>query len=125
MEKKILKFTDIDFYKIAFNISNYVWKVVARWNFLAKDTVGKQYVRAVDSISSNFAEGFGRYTKKDKISFYRYSSGSIKESMDWTEKAYQRELLKDEEYQFIKTELDKLPRLLNQWIQYTNEKLKK
>ena len=30
-----------------------------------------QYIRAIDSISSNLAEGFGRYHKKDKIHFYK------------------------------------------------------
>jgi len=30
----------------------------------AKDTIGKQFARSVDSISANIAEGFGRYTKK-------------------------------------------------------------
>jgi len=124
MEKKILKFTDIDFYKIAFKLSNYVWNIVKQWDYFSKDTVGKQYVKAIDSVSANFAEGFGRYGKKDKINFYRYSFGSIKESMDWTEKAYKRNLLSDVEYQHIKTELNKLPLLLNQWIKYTNEKLK-
>jgi four helix bundle protein len=41
------------------------------WPAFNRDTVGKQFVQALDSISANLAEGFGRYNKKDKINFYR------------------------------------------------------
>jgi len=123
MEKKYLQLNDLDSYKIAFNLSNYIWDIVLKWDYFAKDTIGKQFARSVDSISANIAEGFGRYTKKDKINFYRYSYGSIKESLDWNEKAKSRKLLADEEYSHIFQELQKLPKLTNQLIQYTNQKL--
>ncbi len=121
--KKYLQLNDLDVYKVSFSLSNYVWAVVIDWNFFSKDTVGKQFVRAIDSISANIAEGFGRHSKKEKIAFYRYSRGSIKESFDWNEKARVRALIKPEEYKYIFTELDKLPRLINQLIQFTNAKL--
>ena len=69
MDKKYLKLNDIDAYKIAFSLSNYVWDLIVKWNQFNSDTVGKQFIRAVDSISANIAEGFGRYSKKDKIKF--------------------------------------------------------
>ena len=121
--KNFLKLNNVNSYKIAFNISNYVWFIVAQWNFFAKDTVGKQFVRSVDSISANIAEGFGRYHKKDKVKFYRYSFGSLKESLDWNEKSKVRNLLKQEEYKYIFNELNKLPKELNSLIKFTNEKL--
>src|SRR5438128_2308749 len=61
MEKKYLQLNDIESYRLAFGLSNYVWAIVVTWNYFAKDTVGKQFVRAVDSISANIAEGFGRF----------------------------------------------------------------
>ncbi|MDD5290523.1 MAG: four helix bundle protein [Patescibacteria group bacterium] len=118
-----LKLNNISAYRISFNLSNYVWKIVIGWNYFEKDTVGKQFVRAVDSISANIAEGFGRYGKKDKIKFYRYSYGSIKESLDWNEKSRVRNLLSDREYNFIFCELDKLPKELNSLIKFTNSRL--
>ena len=116
--------TDIKAYNIAFALSNYVWDIIIQWDWFSKDTVGKQYVKAVDSISANLAEGFGRYYKKDKILFYRYSFSSLKESTDWTEKANVRKLLTSEQYQHISTELSILPKEINQFIKLTNEKLK-
>ena len=65
MDKKYLQLNDVSAYKAAFNLSNYVWDIVIKWDFFAKDTVGKQFVSAIDSVSANIAEGFGRYSKKD------------------------------------------------------------
>lgn len=121
--KKYLELNDLNAYRIAFHLSNTVWAVVLKWDYFAKDTVGKQFVRAVDSISANLAEGFGRYGKKDKINFYRYSYGSIKEALDWNEKAKARKILTEEEYQHIFQVLQSLPREVNSLIKFTNEKL--
>jgi four helix bundle protein len=125
MEKKYLQLNDIDAYKIAFNLSNYVWNLVIKWERFDSETVGKQFVRAVDSISANIAEGFGRYSKKDKVKFYRISFGSMYESLDWNEKALKRKLLKKDEYDYVYSELQKLPKLIHQLINYTNSKLLK
>ena len=78
MDKKYLKLNDIDAYKIAFSLSNYVWDLIVKWNQFNSDTVGKQFIRAVDSISANIAEGFGRYSKKDKIKFFRINRASCR-----------------------------------------------
>ncbi|MDZ7742642.1 MAG: four helix bundle protein [Bacteroidota bacterium] len=107
-----------------FQLSNTVWDFVVNWSPFNKDTVGKQFVRSVDSISANIAEGFGRYSKKDKIRFYRISKGSLYESLDWNEKARVRGLLSDKEYQAVFNELEQIPKLLNQLIKYTDLKLK-
>lgn len=123
MEKKYLKLNDIDAYKIAFNLSNYVWDLVIKWDRTGLDIVGKQFIRSIDSISANLAEGFGRYSKKDKVKFYRISFGSMYEFLDWNEKALKRKLINKEEYDYIFSELQKLPKLIHQLINFTNDKL--
>ncbi|MFA6522879.1 MAG: four helix bundle protein [Candidatus Peribacteraceae bacterium] len=123
MEKKYLQLSDLEAYREAARLSNIVWDVVNSWNYFAKDTVGKQFVRSVDSISANIAEGFGRFMKKEKIQFFRYSYGSITESQDWNEKAMKRKLLKQEQYDLIQCTLRSLPRSVHQLIKFTNEKL--
>jgi four helix bundle protein len=122
-DKRFLQLNDVTSYKIAFNLSNYVWEVVINWDNFAKRHVGGQFVEAVDSISANIAEGFGRYHKKDKVKFYHYSQGSLKESFDWNEKSKVRKLLSEDEYNHIFNELQKLPKEINQLIKFTNEKL--
>ena len=46
------------------------WKnELPMWNGLAKSTLGNQLWRALVSIPSNIAEGYGRNSKKDYIRF--------------------------------------------------------
>ncbi len=123
MEKKYLKLNDIQAYKTAFNLSNLIWDIVREWDFFSKDTVGKQFIRASDSISANIAEGFGRYSKNDKIRFYRIGLGSIKETLDWNEKAKVRKLLSNENHDKILDELTRLIKGINHLIKFTSNKL--
>ena len=125
MAEKYLTLNDIDAYKTAFHLSNYIWNVVIKCEHFAKRTVGEQFIEASDSISANIAKGFGRYFKKDKIKFYLYSASSVKECFDWNEKSKIRLLLKDEENAHIFGELQKLPEAINRLIKYTNLKLAK
>lgn len=122
-EKRYLSLNDVQAYKTAFHLSNYVWGVVVKWDYFAKNTVGKQFVTAVDSVSANLAEGFGRFHKKDKIKFYRYSYGSVKEALDWNEKSKVRSLITPEEYDYIFQQLSLLPKEINGLIKLTNQKL--
>ncbi|MEZ5199051.1 MAG: four helix bundle protein [Bacteroidales bacterium] len=122
--EKYLTLNDIKAYQIAFELSNYVWDVVIEWDWFAKKTLGGQFVESTDSVSANIAEGFGRYFKKDKVNFFRYSKGSTLEATDWNNKAIKRKLLSEEQYNHINNELQKLPREINNLINFTNEKLK-
>src|SRR5260221_8500780 len=114
--RKFLKLKDIESYRLSFHLSNYVWDIVAKWNSFSQRTIGEQFVRAIDSISANIAEGFGRYGKKDKVN---YSQGSLNESLDWNQKSKVRNLVSKEEYEYIFAELQKLPRAINALASFT------
>jgi len=124
MENNFLNVNKIDAYNRSFDLSNVIWDIVINWDYFAKSTVGKQLVNSADSISANIAEGFGRYHKKDKIKFYRYSNGSLLESIDWVKKSEVRDLITKEQFDYIINHLTELPKELNQLIKYTNIKLK-
>lgn len=125
MKKKYLLLWDIACYKLALELSQYVWGIVTTWDYFAKQALGMQYVRAVDSISASIAEGFGRYFRKDKTLFYRYSLGSVTESLDWTQKTWKRKLLTKDQYQHILHELQHLPREIYHLVNFTLKKLEK
>jgi len=122
-EKRYLTFQDLSSYKKSYSLSNHIWEIVVRWDYLAKDTVGKQLVRSVDSISVNIAEGFGRYHKKDKIKFYYNSRASTFEALDWLEKAKDRKLVTGNEFTKIHSTLVELPKEINKLIKFTDSKL--
>ncbi|MEM7102961.1 MAG: four helix bundle protein [Bacteroidota bacterium] len=119
-----LSLNSIEVYTVSFKLSNRIWDIATQWPSFARFSIGDQIVRSSDSISANIAEGFGRYHKKDKIRFYRYSMGSIYETIDWLEKANIRNLITDEEYIELSQTLNILPKKLNGFIKYTNQKLK-
>jgi len=122
-ERRYLKLDDLSSYKISFSLSNYVWNLIKDWDYLDKQVVGIQFIKSIDSISANIAEGFGRRFKKDKVKFYYYSFGSLSEAMDWLEKSKTRELITPEDYDYINNELQKLPREINQLIKFTLERM--
>lgn len=64
-------FEELQVYKLAEKLANKIWKIVIRWDDFAKDTIGKQIVRAVDSIGANIAEGRGRYNYQDNKRFVK------------------------------------------------------
>lgn len=69
MEKT--NFEKLRVYRLAESLADGIWSVVLSWNYLAKDTVGKQIVRAADSIGANIAEGSGRGSLEDNQRFIR------------------------------------------------------
>jgi four helix bundle protein len=71
---------DSRMYQRAEKVADEVWALVMHWDNFAKDTVGKQLVRATDSIGANIAEGGGRYHKGDVIRFCYFARGSLRET---------------------------------------------
>jgi len=60
---------DLKVYELSMDVGEKIWTIGTKWGYFEKDTIGKQLVRAVDSVSANLSEGFGRYHfKKRKIS---------------------------------------------------------
>ena len=123
-DQNYLSLESFDAYNISLELSNYIWDLVIQWEWFAKKTVGAQLVTSGDSISANIAEGFGRYHKKDKIKFYRYSQGSLKEVKDWINKVEHRKLATSEEIEWIRKRLEYLGPAINRLIKFTNDKLK-
>ena len=123
VNKNYLKIGGISAYKISYDLGNKAWSLILKWDYFARDTVGKQLARSVDSISANIAEGFGRFHKKDRIKFYYNARGSVFEAQCWLKKAKDRELMTDKEFEEILDELRLLPKEINQLIKFTNDKL--
>ena len=61
-----MKLEDLQIYQLSMDLGEKVWQIVDKWNYFSKDTIGKQLVRAADSISANLSEGFGRFHFKER-----------------------------------------------------------
>jgi four helix bundle protein len=97
-------------------LADLVWDIVNSWDHFPKDTVGKQLVRSVDSIGANISEGSGCGTYKQNRYFVRISRGSLFETRHWLRRAYNRQLISDEQTQTIKPLLDELAPTLNAYL---------
>ncbi len=64
------------------DLSRTIWNICSLWDKTALNTIGNQLIRAADSISANLAEGWSRYSKKDRINFYIITRGSTSETAD-------------------------------------------
>ncbi|MGJ5676597.1 MAG: four helix bundle protein [Nostochopsis sp.] len=109
-------FEDLQVYKLAEKLSNEIWKIVIKWDDFAKDTIGKQMVRAADSVGANIAEGRGRYNYQDNKRFVKMARGSMNETIHWMRLAYARKLLNSEQVDIIKPIIDELSPKLNAYL---------
>ena len=103
-------------YNLSMSVAEDVWVLVSKWNYFEKDTVGKQLVRAVDSIAANLSEGLGRYHFKEAKNFSYYSRGSLFETKTWLTKSLNRKLLPEENYKKLMDELEVIGKMLNSYI---------
>jgi four helix bundle protein len=111
-----MKLEDRKIYQISMSLGEEVWKIVSGWDYYAKDTVGKQLIRSIDSVAANISEGFGRYHYKDSKNFNYYSRGSLYETKTWLNKANNRDLIAEEKFQDLIKSIDDLGVKLNNYI---------
>ncbi len=111
-----MKLEELEIYKLSLNIGEKVWDIVMKWDNFSKETIGKQLIRAVDSVSANLSEGYGRFHFKDTNRFNYFSRGSLYETKTWLTKAYQRQLITEEEFKYFEEEIKNLSVKLNNYI---------
>lgn len=113
---------DFKTYHKAMEVGEKVWEVVAKWSYFEKDAIGKQLVRAVDSIAANLSEGLGRYHYKEIKNFSYYSRGSLFETKTWLTKANSRKLIDETTFKELIKELDVIGKMINTYIKSIGEK---
>src|SRR6266576_6685501 len=103
-------------YKLSERLADEIWDIVLTWNFFAKDTVGKQFVRAADSIGANIAEGSGRGSYADNRRFVRTARGSLNETQHFLRRAFRRKLMTQAQIDLLKPLIDELGPRLNAYL---------
>lgn len=109
-------FENLQIYKLSEKLADHLWKIVVRWDVLAKDTVGKHLVRAGDSIGASIAEGSGRGTDPEIRRFLRIARGSLYETQHWLRRAYRRKLLSEKQVDEILPLVKELTPKLNAYL---------
>lgn len=117
-----VRFQDLDVYRLAEDLADTIWNIVLAWDNLPRDTVGKQLIRAADSIGANIAEGSGRGSPADSRRFLRIARGSLLETQHWLRRAFRRQLLTADQTAALQSTMDTLPLKLNAYLKSIGRK---
>src|SRR5689334_5817972 len=85
----IKSFEDLEIYKISIDLTKDIYGLSN--NFPVEERYGMtdQIKRAVASIGANIAEGFGRFSYKDRMVFMFHARGSLYETRHFLNLAYE------------------------------------
>ena len=109
-------FENLRIYQLSEKLADFVWELGINWDRLAQDTVGKQLIRAADSVGANIAEGTGRGSFADNKRFAKIARGSLFEVKHWLRRAFRRNLLSENETSTLKEMCDELTPKLSAYI---------
>lgn len=109
---------EMDMFRTFVSVCDSIWSLVVTWAPLARETVGKQLIRAADSVGANLVEGDGRYSASDSIHFLVIARASARETRYWIQRAESRSLLSSETANVLLDDIDRGTRQLNTVIQY-------
>ncbi len=119
-----MKLEELRVYQSSMKLAEDVWDIVIKWDYFAKDTIGKQLIRSADSVAANLSEGFGRYFYKEERQFCYYSRGSLYETKTWLTKASNRKLITNEEFEKFMKGINDIGVKLNNYINSIGKNIK-
>lgn len=119
---KILRFEDLEIWKISIEIVLDIYKLSNRGKFLKDFGLRDQIRRAIISISSNIAEGFEMGNNNDLIRFLRIAKGSAGEAKTQLFIALKLSYITKDEFNEIDNKLDLLSSKIGKFITYLLKK---
>ena len=118
-------FEELRVYQLAERLADRIWKIVIKWDYFAKTTVGQQIVAAADGVGANIAEGTGRASLQDNRRFVKIARGSLYETKHWLRRAHSRKLLTDQDISDLKPLIDELLPTLNAYFRFLDNAVEK
>jgi len=110
-------FEKLDVYRKAVDFAERICELIkdfSKGNYYLVDHLN----RAALSISTNIAEGNGRYGKADRKNFFRISRGSAFECIPILELCKRKKLIGGEKHKVLKDNLDEICKMLSGLINY-------
>jgi four helix bundle protein len=111
-----IRFEELRVFQLAEELGDLVWEIVVSWDYFAKETVGKQLVKAADSVGANIAEGAGRGAPKENQRFVRISRGSLNETKFWLRRTLKRDLIRSDQLEQLQKIIGELASSLNAYL---------
>jgi four helix bundle protein len=125
-EKKHITLEDLEVYQLSRKLSSLAWEIYSKMSYEEKKIIGDQFIRSVDSVGANIAEGYARFHYLEKIRFYYISRASLSEAMEhWAELMLERNIVTTEIFQDLMELHKPLQIKLNNFIASTLNAKKK
>jgi len=117
-----MRLDELRVYNLSMDLAEEIWNIVIKWDYFAKDVIGKQLIKAIDSVAANLSEGFGRFFYKEEKQFCYYSRGSLYETKTWLTKASNRNLISNDDFEKFTKEINDIGVKLNNYINSIGKK---
>lgn len=111
-----IPFEELSVYEMSRDISRIAWDIYEILEKTLQWSIGSQWIRAVDSIGANIAEGYGRYHTNDKKRFYYIARASLFESKHWLSLLQERSLISTKQHTILQNKFNNLGKSLNVFI---------
>lgn len=106
----------LEIYQLSRTQSTEAWNIYITLEKNLQFSIGNQWIRSVDSIGANIAEGYRRFQAKDKIRFYYIARASLSESRHWLALLQERSLINTNTYNTLRNTFILLDKKLNTFI---------
>lgn len=113
-----MELKELGIYRLAREISREAWTIHGKLSWQNKKIIGDQFIRAVDSVGANIAEGWGRFHFLDRNRFHYNARGSLIESQHWLELLIEKEIITAEEGASLVKHIQTLHVQLNSFINF-------
>ncbi len=124
-DRKIQSFEDLEVYQRARELRRKVYLLVRDLPKNEMYGLADQIKRAVLSITSNIAEGYGRFHYKENIQFCRQARGSLNELIDQLGACFDLGYISSDRLSELREDVQCVNRLLNGYIAATQRLLDK
>ena len=115
---RVLKFQDLEIWKLSIKITKRVYDFTARVRFSHDFALRDQLRRSIISISSNIVEGFEKNNNNEFVRFLRIAKGSAGEALNQLEISCIVGYITQEELESASEELKLLMRQIGSFISY-------
>lgn len=122
-KQKINSFNDLVAWKEAHTLVLLIYKHTESFPDKEKFGITNQLRRAVISVTSNIAEGFGRRTFREKTQFYYHANGSLLEIKSQLFASRDLKFISVDNFNLLSTQADKAQSILRGLIKSSSSKI--
>jgi len=120
--ERVNDFTDLETWQVGRRLRKEVYDITRGFPAEEKYGLSSQMRRAAFSVTSNIAEGFGRFSYQENIQYLRQSRASAYELRDHLTTALDAGCLSKEKFEELNELAKSVVRLLNGYIRSTKER---